>query len=133
MQTKLTSKAMLAAAQKQLAAHLATRPATDTERDTIRQDLLSAAAECDRRVGLRYRPQTASEIGHGPDAVELQHVEGRLVAQSVLEGMRQQNLAMRYRMQADAWVGPSTAAWDRTRSELQARVDYYAGLVAEGR
>lgn len=131
MKTKqITNARMLAAAQARLAAHLQTRPATDSERDTIRANYLAEAAKCEARSHDRYTPRTASEIGHGPDAVELQHVEGRLVAASVLEGLRQSNLAMRLRMQADAWTGPMSAAWDRTRQELQARVDYYAGLVA---
>jgi hypothetical protein len=130
MRKQLTNAAMLKAAQQRLAEHMATRQATDSERDAIRDRLLAEAAECERRSHERYTPRTASEIGHGPHAVEEQHGEGQLVAASVLEGLRQANLAMRLRMQAAAWGGDMGTAWEATRIELQARVDHYQGLVA---
>jgi len=95
MRKQLTNAAMLGTAQRRLAEHMATRPATDSERH----------------------------------AVEGQHDEGRKAAASVLEGMRQSNLAMRLRMRAAAWSGDMATAWESTRVELKARVDHYQSLV----
>jgi len=129
MRKQLTNAAMLGTAQRRLAEHMATRPATDSERDAIRDGLLADAAECESRSHERYTPKTAAEIGRGPHAVEGQHDEGRKAAASVLEGMRQSNLAMRLRMRAAAWSGDMATAWESTRVELKARVDHYQSLV----
>lgn len=125
----LSDRAMLAAARRALARHLATRPASAIEAADCRQQLLDRAAEHDRLSRLRHRPLTASEIGHGPDAVQIQHAEGRAVTASVMSGLWHAAQASRLRLESDCWAVDQAAAWDRTRAELQARVDHYAALV----
>ena len=133
MRKQLTDAVMLQAAQKRLAEHMETRPASAHERDAIRDRLMAEAAECEKKSLERYKPRTSAEIGRGPYAIEEQHSEGRMVAESVLEGLRQDNMAMRLRMEAAAWGGDMAEAWEVTRIELQARVDYYQRLVSEGK
>jgi hypothetical protein len=130
---ELNDSVMLQAAQRRLSEHLATRPATDVERDAIRQLLLTEAAACESRKHNRYTPRTAADIGHGPHAVEEQHWEGICVAQSCQEGLRQANLAMRLQLQAAAWEGSMETAWEKTRVDLQARVDHYQRLCGGAR
>lgn len=126
---KLTDRDMLIAAKKALAKHLATRPRTETEREAARQAALAEAAACDAASERRYKPRTAAEIGRGPLAIEDQHGDGILAAQSVLEGLRQQNFAFRARMVARSLETPAQQAWQNTLAELQGRVDYYSRLV----
>ena len=127
---RLTNNDMLTAARKALSAHLSTRPRTETEREAARQAALAEAAACDAASERRYKPRTADEIGRGPLAIEDQHGDGIMAAQSVLEGLRQKSFAFRARMVAQSLETPAQQAWQETLTELQGRVDYYSQLAA---
>lgn len=131
----LTNQQMLAAAKRTLAEHLATRPATETEADAMRQRHLDAAERLEREAAsMVYQPRTAAEIGRGPHAVAEQHREGIKAAQALQESLRLRAAAARERLHAAAWDCDScamAATWEATRAELQGRVDYYEGLAAK--
>jgi hypothetical protein len=99
---KLTNAVMLAAAQRKLAMHLETRPATKAEAASIRASLLqrsaalrqaAGASDTSARLALQWRADA--------DAIDLQ---------------------------AAAWDGDMTAAWNATKAAFQARVAYYESL-----
>lgn len=133
MRKQLTNQWMLRAAQQRLAEHMATRPATRAEADTIRQTHLDAAVELEADAkSVIYQPRTAAEIGRGKHAVGDQHQEGIRHSQSLTESLHLRAMAAKERLHAAAWECDSddmTAIWEATRSELQARVDHYQRLV----
>lgn len=107
----LSDRAMLAAARRALARHLATRPASAIEAADCRQQLLDRAAEQDRLSRERLPP-----LSSGASA-------------GVMSGLWHAAQASRLRLDAECWAVDQAAAWERTRAELQARVDHYAALV----
>lgn len=133
MRQTLTNQQMLAAARKRLAEHVSTRPASRREANARRQAHLDAANKLDARaVSVVTRPRTASEIGHGPDASDEQHVDGIAHSRSITQKLHHQANAAKERLCAVAWECDDedmTEVWEGTRTELQERVDYYNRLA----
>jgi len=122
MRVKLTDEAMLKAAQRRLAEHLNTRPATRAEAAVIHEQFYREADAC---------LQMADEWR----ALSLQSINGPWGAytDAIKEAARCKADASKLMLAAKAWECPGEdmrLAWEAARDELQDRVDYYSRLVA---
>lgn len=102
MHATITNAQMLAAARRRLAQHLATRPATPVESAEIHADLDATAMALDAM--------------------------SRDMSRDIRDRMMIANDAGKVQMYADAWDGDAAEAWERTKSDLEARVAHYASL-----
>lgn len=126
----------LRAAERLLAEHLATRPATTTEAGIIaaghRAEAASLLAEAEQLEHAYRHPLTAAEIGRGPQSPAQQHVAHVSAVKSLQEAVRVRQRAIRPTLRAEAWeaiAGDPASAWDRTRRELEGRVAHYRGRI----
>ena len=130
----VTDTACLRDAQRLLADHRATRPATTGEIAEItarhratERALLDAAAEL-----RETRIPTAAERGHGPHAVAEQHAAAIVVSVTTKDALHLERDAGRARSRAEAWeriLRNPGAAWLATEAEYVGRVRYYGGLL----
>lgn len=110
MRKILTNQHMLRAAQKMLAEHIQTRPATKAEATQIAQH---------HRIVASAHTACANAL--------------RLHRNACLIALQEDRLAANEIMHAEAWervaAGPEGEAWEQTRIEYEGRVRYYAGLI----
>lgn len=141
MRRTLTDAVMLRAAKRRLAEHLATRPATKAEADAIRDHFEAEAASLRAAAGQLADPKIEVGALRRREWTDATMRESRPVWPAVYREIRAcredrgrlEHAARLAESQAAAWEcdGPDmSAAWEATRAELQARVDYYARLVA---
>ena len=133
MRRRITDAQMLTAARRQLADHLATRPATRSEATQIADRHRARAAQL-RSYADQIDGASEPSVGWrpGPDTIRARHAESRDGVRLMREGSGMRNQAKTCESRARAWElvasGPDGAAWEETRVEYQGRVDYYAGL-----
>lgn len=118
----LTTASMFRAAERKLAAHRKTRPATTAEASAIARGHRQIEAAYREAASQIYRPQSPSSLAE-------RLAESIAVAQSVKDAAHATAAADRAAAQAQAWervaAGPEGEAWRETERALVERVEYY--------
>ena len=133
MRKKISNAKMRWAAERRLADHLATRPATVAEAAEI-----AAAARADAD-SLDAAIQAARDAAGAPTPAFRHKRAGEIRANANRASARTRNEivsaltpeALHARLTAEAWervAEAPRAVWDATRAELAARVDFYRAL-----
>lgn len=124
----------LRAAERALAAHLATRPATTAEALAIaashRAEHAALIAGAKRLEHAYAHPPIVD--GRGAWVATEKHAAGIVATQHLQEAGRTRQAAIRPLMLAEAWeaIAPDpSVAWEQTRGELETRAAYYRGLI----
>lgn len=131
----LTDRDMLRAAERALEAHLASRPASRSEAQQLADEFRAAATRHIRSAEALEgcAPPTADAFGRGPWVPDERSAANRAHTRDLQEAGRLRQMAVKATGKAEAWDlvagGPEGAAWEMTRAEYQARVDYYRGLI----